>query len=379
MYIWAHKKIFTLLLIILLFISGCGGGSQTVSTENSIQTATQSTELVTQTTESINKIIHQGQVKDYITGRALKDVKVTINNISTTTDTNGSYIFKDLNASNKVTINFSKNGYLFGSTQIQLNPNTTDDNTITNYLEYDLYPHDYQFNRESTQAISSPRINISNSVSFMTTDGKPYNGTRIINLTIIDDSEKAIITNFPGSFEGINTNGTIVQFETYGLITLIIKDDKGHNLTFSNGDLGTLIFQPSLSIKREVLPLWYYNYNKGIWVEEGYAQLQDDGTYKGEISHPGTWSLNKPIETDCGIYRGRIIDKNGLPKNHVRINAIGKNWIGKDLSTDSNGVFEIKVIPDSNFKLTAYDYKNKYGAVYNGTIDAISSGDIVEN
>ena len=58
-----------------------------------------------------------------------------------------------------------------------------------------------------------------------------------------------------------------------------------------------------------IIPLWFYDYLQGLWIEEGYAELQTDGTYKGEISHPGTWSLNQPIENAPGIYRGHIINE----------------------------------------------------------------------
>ena len=58
---------------------------------------------------------------------------------------------------------------------------------------------------------------------------------------------------------------------------------------------------------------------------------------------------------------------------------VGDNWISSDLSTDENGIFEIEVIPGKSFQLTAYNYKDKYGAKYNGTISEIASGEIVEN
>jgi hypothetical protein len=42
-------------------------------------------------------------------------------------------------------------------------------------------------------------------------------------------------------------------------------------------------------------------------------------------------------------------------------------------------MFEIKVIPGSSFQLKAYNYKDKYGANYNGKIAAIASGEIMES
>jgi hypothetical protein len=180
-------------------------------------------------------------------------------------------------------------------------------------------------------------------------------------------------------FNGINSNGETEQFESYGLITLLLEDTNGNRVDLIEGETATLTFTAvSLKEKPDTLPLWYYDYEQGIWFEEGYAQLQDDGSYKGEVSHLGTWSINKPLENDPGIYRARIVYADGTPAKNVRIKAIGKNWISQDLSTDEEGVFEINVIPDSSFMLTAYDYKNKYGAKYSSTLPAVASGDVVE-
>ena len=200
----------------------------------------------------------------------------------------------------------------------------------------------------------------------MQTKGSSYIGTMAVDLTVLDSDEDAFLNNFPGSFEGINTNGQMVLFVSYGLISLSFKDDNGDALNMMTSDTSaTLTFNaiPS-SEEQNIIPLWYYDYEQGLWIEEGYAELQTDGTYKGDISHSGTWSLSKPIETDPGIYRGRIINEDGLPISDVRLQAIGNNWIRNDLSTDEDGAFEIEVIPGEDFKLKAYHYEDKYGAKF---------------
>ncbi len=361
-------KITLSLLITLLFFSGCGGGSTSNTVEsNLIQTSNN------------QKAIHQGQVKDSKTGNGLEDVNVTIGDNSTTTDKNGFYTFNNLEKRNTVTINFSKENYLLGSTQINLKLTSNDNTQSTNYLEYNLYSHDYQYNHTSKETISNSHINFDSDITYMDINNNPYTSAISVELSILEDTKKSLLSAFPGGFEGINTDGNKVQFETYGLISILLKDVKGNKLDFANEDTGTLIFKPISSLNQDTLSLWYYNYDKGLWIEEGYAELQNDGTYRGEISHLGTWSLSQSIENEPGIYRGRIIDNDGLAIDHVRLKAIGSNWMSKDLSTDENGFFEINVVPDSNFTLEAYDYKNKYSAKYANTIPSIASGEIIEN
>ena len=151
-------------------------------------------------------------------------------------------------------------------------------------------------------------------------------------------------------------------------------------MNLANGEIATLTFDALSSFENpNTLPLWYYDYDQGLWIEKGYAELQEDGSYKGEISHLGTWSLNRTLEDDPGIYRGRIVYTDGTPAQDIRVHAVGENWTSSDISTDEDGKFEIKVIPGSSFQLKVYDYKNKFEAKYFGTIAAITSGEINED
>ncbi len=381
-------KLSILILSLATLLSGCGGGSSssagtTATTSSSAgTTATTSTSAgTTATVTATAKAVQRGQVKDSKTGNRLENVKVSVGESITTTDKNGFYTLSDLIiTSEEVVINFEKEGYLFGSTQILLKSVSEDNTVSSNYLEYDMYAHDYQLDYNSSDEIDSEHIDIDASVSYIDTKGNPYSGTMAVKLTIPDNTEDTLLTSFPGAFQGINSNGTLVQFDTYGLISISSEDSNGDKLSLSDDEIITLKFDAVSSLEKpDTLPLWYYDYEQGLWFEEGYAQLQEDGSYKGEVSHFGTWSINRPLEDEAGIYRGRIINEDGSPMSDVRVHAVGENWISSDLTTDENGIFEIEVIPDSSFQLKAYDYKNRYGADYNSTIAAVASGDVVED
>jgi len=367
MYIFKNMRLFVLLILVTL-LTGCsgGGGSASSSVSNS------------KGTTPVAKTVHEGQVKDIRTGNGLADVKVSLGDSSTMTDENGFYTLSDLMESEEAVINFKKEGYLLGSTQIQLKSLSGDNTTSSNYLEYELYSHDYKLDHESSEEISREGIVID--ASYIDTRGNSYNGTMAVASSILNNDEEQLLTAFPGAFEGINTNGTTVQFESYGLISILLKDSNGNTLNLADGETATLGFDAISSLEKPTtLPLWYYDYAQGLWFEEGYAELQEDGSYKGDISQLGTWSLNKPLEDEPGIYRGRIVYADGTPAQDIRIHAIGNNWSNSDLSTNEDGMFEIEAIPGSSFQLKAYDYKNKYGANYNGIIAAIASGDIIED
>lgn len=369
MYISKKMKLFVLVMIVTI-LTGCGGGGG--STDSSYANINEGS--------STAKTIHEGQVKDSPTGNGLADVKVSIGESTVTTDKNGFYKFSDLKTSEEAVVNFKKEGYFLGSTLILLKPLSKDDTVSPNYLEYTMHTYNRQWNYDRTEEMSDTNININTSVIYIDSERNPYHGTITAELTILDITSDEGKVVFPGAFKGINTHGTMVQFDSYGLISISFKDSNDNILSFEDGGTVTLTFDTVDSLEEQnIIPLWYYDYTQGLWFEEGYAERQTDGTYRGDISHPGTWSLNKPIESDPGIFRAHIVDENGSPVGDVRVHAIGSNWVSSDLSTNEDGLFELEVIPGKDFHLTAYNYKDKYGATYNFIIPAIASGDIVED
>jgi len=372
MFLHTKKKIIISLTIISIILTGCGGGGGS-STASSSTTPTATTPTATTTTPS-SKAIQTGQVKDFNTGKGLANVKVSLGNSATITNADGFYTFSGLSPVKEAIVTFEKEGYLIGSTKIEIKSLSEKHTVSPNYVEYALYTSDYNYKTEEN--IDSSRVFVDTS-TLVDSKGNTYSGSTFVNLTILDSTEKAFLPTFPGAFKGINSNGKIVRFTSYGLISIDIKDDNGNALHLSDNDVATLVFHVPSSENEAIIPLWYYDKRKRSWTEEGYAQLQDDGTYKGEVTHLGTWSMNKPIDDAPGIYTDRILYPDGTPVKDLRIYAVGKNWISADLSTDENGVFKIEVVPGEAFGLQAYHYSDKYAAKFNGSIPAITAGEIV--
>jgi len=318
-------------------------------------------------------------VTDSATGEPLANVQVSIGGCNTITDAQGFYKFTNIATSNRAVVNFTKDGYYRNSTIImieQYSENTTD--ISSNFLEYSIDAYDSQWSYDGQTESVNSNIDIPAGI-LEDKAGDTYYGTVVVRLETSDITTDAGKILFPGAFEGVNADGETVLFGSYGMISLLLEDDAGSGLSIEEGSTMTLIFDavPSLE-EHSTIPLWYYDYDQGLWIEEGYAELQADGTYRGEISHLGTWSLNVPLEDAPGIYQGSIAYQNENTAKDIRVYAVGPNWISADLSTDMDGAFKLKVLPGNSFQLRAYDYKLKYGARYNGTISAIASGEIAE-
>ncbi len=362
------KKIIISLTTISIILTGCGGGggSSTVSSSTT-QTAT--------TTTPSSKAVQTGQVKDFNTGKGLANVKVSLGNSTTTTDSNGFYTFSNITPTKEAVVTFVKEGYLIGSTKIEIKSLSENNALSPNYIEYALNTYQNQWSYNSQNKASGTHIDIAAS-TYTDQAGNSYTGLINASLTVLDTATDKGKTLFPGLFEGKDSNGIVTPFVSYGLISLKINDANGDPLSVSS-DI-TLTFDKSVkAATAEEIPLWYYNYQKGIWIEEGFATRLADGRYQGTVSHPGTWSLSQAIEDASAVYTDRILYPDGTPVKNLRVYAVGKNWIREDLSTNENGEFEINVIPNEDFTIHAYHYRDKYSAEFNGVIPAIAPGNIV--
>ncbi len=382
------KNVFALTSVLFLF-TACGGGggsaSSTVADVNgdstTISTGTASTSTPTTTSAPIStaKAVQNGQLTDSVTGEPLANVEVSIGSHTATTDAQGFYELTDITVSDRAAVTFKHEGYYTNSKIISIKQYSDETTSSPNYLEFALDKYDAQHNDDSQNEKwwrYSFGIKIPGGI-YTDNEGNDYSGNAIANVAYEDVSTDKGRDAFPGAYEGRNSNDIIVPFVSYGFMVVNLEDENGAVLSISDDIF--LTFMSAQGATAESIPLWYYDYAQGIWIEEGYATRLPDGKYEGSVSHPGTWSLSQPIEDAPGIYTDRIVYPDGTPVKNLRVHAVGKNWIRTDLSTDENGVLEIEVIPGKEFGLRVYHYGDKYGATFNGIIPAIASGEIVDN
>jgi len=319
----------------------------------------------------------EGKVTDNITGEALSGVEVTVDGCSVLTESDGSYKLLNIAENPRTVVTFIYDGYYKNSTIITIEQFLKE--TIefsSNYLEYSLNKYDSE---ERYEAINSKNwssdlseetvVSIPENI-YIDSNGNPYlgfvNASFEYNNILTDEARNTFLGEFKTKDD--------ILFESYGLIVVKFRDDDGNNLKI-NSDI-TLTFPAMENALSETIALWYYNYETGYWVEDGYATRQENGSYISTVSHAGAWSLNKALEEPPGIYFGRIIFEDGVPGKDIRVFAVGTNWIFTDLSTNEDGWFELEVIPNKTFRLGAYNYKDKYGAVFDGELPALASGEI---
>ncbi len=365
-------KLFIIGLIATL-ITACGGSSSSYNANGSY-TADGEEIILGSTYETCQygSATHEGHVVDSKTNKGINNVEVSVSGCTVETDSKGFYKLSNIKSVKRAPITFNKDGYYKNSEIIAIEEETN------NHLAYSLDPYASwsKSTFSSNEGLEKDNIRISDTTVYTNKEtGEKYKG-KINTYWYQKDTNSAKGRDaLPGNYQGIDSNGIIVNFVSYTFAVVELKDKDNNPLNISAPM--TIQLKNVSGTTDQVIPLWYYDYDRAVWVEKGMAQRDEEGIYHGQISHAGTWSLSKPVESEMGIYQGRIVNENDQPMTNVRIKAKGKNWVTQDLSTDENGAFSVYVVPNEKFSLSAYDYNEGYGANFPVMLSAIQSGDVV--
>ncbi|HML59186.1 MAG TPA: hypothetical protein PKA85_12505, partial [Ferruginibacter sp.] len=113
----------------------------------------------------------------------------------------------------------------------------------------------------------------------------------------------------------------------------------GEKLQIANGKKSKLTFPLPATMSGSApasIPLWYFDEDKGLWVEEG-AATRVGNTYEGEVSHFSYWNCDIPA--NFVHFNVTVIDANGnpVPMAHVRIRSQSNPYNTRVGYTDSTG------------------------------------------
>lgn len=189
--------------------------------------------------------------------------------------------------------------------------------------------------------------------AFVTADGQPFTGEAEVEITFVPTSTDRFAEIFPGDFEGLREDGTMTFVESYGFADINITAD-GQELKLADGKKATLSYPVADAQKGNApatIPLWYYDYGQGQWIEEGTAKLQG-GKYVGEVSHFTPWNVDVPIETS--IIKGRVVNSEGSPISSSLIYSKSITGWSATSYSDKDGNFNLRVGSNRQFEVQAF-------------------------
>ncbi len=280
-------------------------------------------------------------------GEPIQDAIISIGDNIEKTDEDGFFRFskQPLKAAGSL-LKVTKTGYIPGYKTMY--PHTK----ASSYLELILVKDDFSDNFTASQGgeintEGGGKITFDPN-SIVDLDGVPYNGQVKVMSHWYNPKEALTANTMPGNLQGKNADDEAVQLQSFGMMHVELIGDNGQELQLSEDSKAHISF-PSLNESGLVgnMPLWHFDEDTGIWIEEGTATLVDDH-YEGSVSHFSFWNCDIGLPTI--FMEGRIVDPQGTPIANQPIYMYYNNWICAFGYTNAQG--EFKGLIPQNVELT---------------------------
>jgi hypothetical protein len=122
-----------------------------------------------------------------------------------------------------------------------------------------------------------------------------------------------------GDLAAIRTTGSETQLISYGMAEVSLTDNAGNPLQLKEGAASQLTFPIPAGMESNppaTIPLWYFDEERGIWIEEGTATLQGN-VYVGSVTHFSWHNLDVPGERVT--IKGKVTDCEDKPVSYVKV------------------------------------------------------------
>lgn len=307
------------MICVLSILAACSGGGSSSSSSGGVDTPSTGV---------------SGTITD-MSGAALVGAVVSVGNTTVESDADGKYSLATDAGDVSVTatlLNYAQNSKAVTVKSGSLSTQNFKLSNIDTYTEFDA-------NLGTT--LVAKTANVVLPTSYTLEDGTAYTGTvsarAMYNKVTTSEGKEA----FPGPFLGEETSGDTKVLQSYGFIDVTLNAANGDKVNLGEGATATLTYpmDDNISDTPATIPLWYFDTNKGIWVEEGEATYDAaTNTYSGTVTHFTTWNLDRKF--DGATLQGCIEDSEGqiVPAAEIYISTAG--WSKKVLNNDSTGTFE---------------------------------------
>lgn len=207
-------------------------------------------------------------------------------------------------------------------------------------------------------------------------DGTPYTGQVNVAVDHINPDDPNFSLLIPGGdLRAYTAEGEDAQLYSYGMLNVELKDGAGNYLQLIDGKEATLSIPVPTNTEitpPATIPLWYFDENKGVWIEEGRATLQNS-VYTGTVTHFTPYNVDTPF-FDIARVKGKFVDCEGSPIKGFRP-SIGQG----NTYIDDDGNFErILIVEGITRKLKVYSIKQRKYFELNITIPPLIDNQVYD-
>ena len=322
-------------LLILLFLSSCRKDERIIDTTKTTPAPTIESYIPP------SNIVTSGVIGFVVdkNNTPVADATVKLNNSTFTTDAYGHVFISNENMNSLGTlVNVEKDGYFEGSRRFF--PIEGKQSRIKIQLLEKTFDKSFEAAAGGTiETSNGAKVEFSPG-SIKTADGNSYTGTVHVAAKWMDPSSLTTLDQMPGNLQGVNVEVEQMALATYGMIAVELEGNAGEALNIADGNTATITMPvPSsmLSAAPAEIPLWSYNKEFGLWVEESKATLQGD-KYVGDVTHFSFWNCDIPM--DYVNLEMRLVDDNGNPLTNylVTLTLSGASASGSGYSDQDGNV-----------------------------------------
>ncbi len=292
-------------------------------------------------------------------GTPLTGAKVSTGTHQITTDGDGFFYFSNISTlKNATLIRVEKIGYFKAFRTISVLPNQ-DNQTRIMVMELPV-PEILNATTGGTIKIANGgTINFAANSIVDATTNLPYTGVVSVFAKWIDPSSSNLPLLIPGALRGINNSNAEQGLATYGMQAVELVGSNGQALQLNQSTPASVTFPVPSSMAvgaPATIPLWHFDENKGMWIEDGEA-IKQGGNYVGDVSHFSFWNCDYPFP--YVNFTITLVDQNNNPINGAIVkltqtnattaSAVGYGWTNSAGTTTGaipqNGTFDISYIP----------------------------------
>ena len=132
---------------------------------------------------------------------------------------------------------------------------------------------------------------------YIDANGNPYSGSVDVILDYLDPASPDLDALMPGMLYAEDSAGNEQYLQTYGMISVELRDMSGNELNIDPNSPAELRFPLDNALQTvapATIPLWSFDDVLGYWIEEGQATLQGN-EYVGTVTHFSFWNCDAPF------------------------------------------------------------------------------------
>lgn len=180
----------------------------------------------------------------------------------------------------------------------------------------------------------------------------PTGVTQVTGTVTYLDPETEDLLSMPGGDllalpEGADPNtDEPVILESFGMMEFNLFDQEGNEITTLSDDAEVCMKATSSLSDGDVVPLWYYDEDLGVWREEGQGTVEERNGMLlicGKVNHFSWWNYDRPIETHACMRFEMRDELTNLPIDAIDWNAEGATYSGTSPTrscSDGDGSFD---------------------------------------